>query len=410
MVYAFVLSDSRKAALIAAGLFAFHPLSIEIVPAVARNIDSLMTLLVLASIWMAGKGRGGWALFFGALALGAKETALAGLPMAVGWAWMHGHKDLAKRLALGLLGLAVAYLALRHQVLQGIGGYYETETLQVHRVRQAIRLGPWELIAPGWSPFLSRMPHALRFASAVTLLLSFVVLSLRLGDKAPLSLLGLGLIVLPLVLYAITGTYTRRLLYLPTAGLCFSAVALLRHRKSSFLLALWLLSLLPASPLIHRDQDWAANDAITQAMTLNLEADYAALEPGTRVWIVDRPVRLDADPVRRRLWSKGHSLNNSVAGYSLQAWADDRLGEGHIDFKTLSFTLPRGALPTPRVALRQDGVLVRHPKVKRTKNLQPKTWERQVKGEHMLLRPRMSLQGDRLLVSGAPRSVLVALP
>jgi len=228
-------------------------------------------------------------------------------------------------------------------------------------------------------------------------------------ERSSLSLLGLGLVLLPLALYAVTGTYTRRLLYLPTAGLCFSALALLSTRGGTWLLAAWVLSLLPASPLLHRDQDWAANDAITQAMTTGLEAEYAALDAGTRVWIVDRPVRLDGDPVRRRLWAKGRSLNNSVAGYSLQAWADDRLGKGHIAFETLSFSEPRISLPTPRVRRLEEGVLVQRPKLKRTKNLRPKKWRRKVDGEYMLLTPLQAVKGERLLVAGAPQSALVEL-
>jgi hypothetical protein len=412
MVYALVVSfDPQRStgrALLAGAVFAFHPLTVEIVPAVARSIDSLMTLLVMASLFFAGKGKGKWALFFAALALGAKETAIAVLPMIVGWAWLQGHKDLAKKLAMGLLALTFIYLGLRHQVLNGIGGYYESETLQVRRVRHALQTGPWELVAPGWSPLLSSIPRTFRFASGFALLLSMVWWVRR--NPSPLNCLGLGLIVLPLALYALTGTYTRRLLYLPTAGLALGAVSLAEGRRSRWLLILWLFSLLPASPLLHRDTDWAANDAITQAMTFDLESDYAALPKGTRVWIVDRPLRLDGDPVRRRLWFKGRSLNNGVAGYSIQAWADDVLGPGHIEFKTLGFTEPIEALPSPAVTLTQGAVVVQRPKVRRTKLLHAKKWKRSIEKNRMVLEPLKAVHGNAILVAGAPRSVLLVLP
>ena len=86
------------------------------------------------------------------------------------------------------------------------------------------------------------------------------------------------------------------------------------------------------------------------------------------------------------------------------------MGKGHIAFETLSFTEPRYSLPTPRVSLRDEGVLIQRSKVKRTKNLRPKRWSRKVNGEHMLLTPRQSVPGDRLLVAGAPHSALVGLP
>jgi hypothetical protein len=412
MVYAVVWSfeprRGSQGALLAAALFAFHPLTVEIVPAVARSIDSLMTLLVLASIWFAGKGRGRWALFFGILALGAKETAIAGLPMAVGWAWIQGHRSLAKKLALGLVAVTLVYLGLRHQVLNGVGGYYESETVQIRRVRHAIQAGPWELIAPGWSPLLSRIPKDLRFPSGLGLLLAFVWFSWR--ARSPLNWLSLGLVILPLGLYAVTGTYSRRLLYLPTVGLVLGAVTLLEGRRTRWLLLAWVFSLLPASPLLHRDRDWAASDAITQAMTEDLQAKYKALPAGTRVWIVDRPLRLDGDPVRKRLWSKGRSLNNGVAGYSLQAWADDVLGAGHLKFKTLSFTEPFFQLPTPQVGLTQGVVVVQRPTVRRTKLLHSKKWKREIEGARMLLNPTVDVSGDALLVAGAPESHLLVFP
>ena len=172
----------------------------------------------------------------------------------------------------------------------------------------------------------------------------------------------------------------------------------------------WLFSLLPASPLLHRDTDWAANDAITQAMTFDLEADYAALPRGTRVWIADRPLRLDGDPVRKRLWSKGRSLNNGVAGYSIQAWADDVLGPGHVEFKTLGFTEPFDFLPSPTVRLTNGFVVVQRPKVRRTKLLHAKKWKRSIEKNRMVLQPLIAVHGDAILVAGAPKSVLMVLP
>ena len=412
LVYAIVRPRSESGALLAAVIFGFHPLSLEVVPAVARSIDSLMCALFLLSLWSAGRGRWAWALFWGALSLGAKETALAALPMAVFWAWVCGHRQQAKALATGLVVLTLGYLAVRHQVLQGIGGYYETETLQIKRVRAAMRAAPWEMIAPGWSGFLGQMPTGLRLPSGILLLSGLVVFGAR-GWRAgdTLRVLGVGLVLLPLALYAVTGTYTRRLLYLPTAGLALTAIALLSSRSGRILLGIWLLSLVPASPLLQQDQGWRANDEVTSSMTWRLEEAFAELPPGSLVWLVDRPVRIDGFPERRRLWTRGKTLNNAVAGYSLQAWADDRLRPGQIRFRTLSFSEPWGELGSARVAVRNGTVVVeRSNRLRRTKLLKKSLWSREIDANTMTLEPAAELSGDYLLVAGTPESVLVRLP
>ena len=412
MIYWIVRERSESGAVLAAVIVAFPPLSLEVVPAVARSIDSLMCALFLLCLWCAGRGRWGWALFWGTLSLGAKETALSALPMAVFWAWVSGHRRQAKALAVGFVVVVLGYLAMRHQVLQGIGGYYETETLQAKRVRAAVRTAPWEMIAPGWSGFVGQMPSALRLPSGSLLLLGFLVFGLRgwrRGDTT--RVLGVGLVVLPLALYAVTGTYTRRLMYLPTAGLALSAVALLGSRTGRIVLGIWLTSLIPASPLLHQDQGWRANDDVTSSMTWKLEEAYAKLEPGTVVWLVDRPVRIDGIPERRRLWTRGKTLNNAVAGYSLQAWADDRLRPGHLRFRTLSFSEPRGQLSSANVEVREGEVRVERPnRLRRTKLLKKSVWNREVDGRIMTLEPAKELSGDYLLVAGTPESVLMRLP
>ena|GEM_PF-4686026 len=409
LVYALMLSHSRKAAVVAASLFAFHPLTIEVVPAVARSIDSLMTVLVLLCIWLAGRGWWRSALICGALALGAKETAIVGLPMAMTYAWLQGKQQVAKTLLWGFSGVVVVFFLLRGQVLEGIGGYYERETLHFGRLESALQAAPLELIAPGWSGFLSDMPGFSRMLIAGFLWLGCALWVWKKAREQPILLVGFGLIALSIGLFGVTGTYSRRLLYLPTAGLAFMAGAALSSRWGSAVLVLWFVSLLPASPLIHRDTSWQQNDALTDAMTWQLESTYAQLEPGTTIWMVDRPHRVDGSAVRQRLWTKGATLNNSVAGYSIQAWADDRFGEGWLRFETVSFSRPVGDFPTAKVGVDADGVVVERPWVRRYRNLKSKLWQRKLEKNQMRLVPDASLRGDYLLVVGTPRSTLVAL-
>ena len=409
LVYALALSQSRKAATVAAALFAFHPLTIEVVPAVARSIDSLMTALVLLCIWLAGRGRWRGALICGALALGAKEGAVVGLPLAIVYALFRDQTRTAKALFWGFSGVLVIFLLLRGEVLEGLGGYYESNLIHFGRLESALKVAPWELIAPGWSGVLGDMPSLLRFLSAGMIWIGCGIWVWKKARQQPLLLVGFGLIALSVGLFGVTGTYSRRLLYLPTAGLAFMTGAALSTRWGGAVLVLWFVSLLPASPLVHRDSSWQHNDALTDAMTWQLESTYVQLEPGTTIWMVDRPHRVDGSVYRQRLWTRGATLNNSVAGYSIQAWADDRFGEGTLRFETVSFSRPVGNFPTAKVRIDGESVVVTRPWVRRYRNLKAKVWQRTIENHEMHLVPDRSLRGDYLLVVGTPRSTLVGL-
>ena len=108
--------------LLAAGIFALHPLQVEVVPAVARNIDTLLGLFSLLALLAARRGHLVATLLACGLALGSKETAVVVLPVV--WLWWRGHRaDRAWPLAGGLSVLLVGYVVLRGQVLAGVGGY-----------------------------------------------------------------------------------------------------------------------------------------------------------------------------------------------------------------------------------------------------------------------------------------------
>ena len=71
----------------AGAVVALHPLGVEVVPAVARNIDSLLSVWVLTALLAARSGRF-WLTFAACVfAMCTKETAVALLPVIVGWWW-----------------------------------------------------------------------------------------------------------------------------------------------------------------------------------------------------------------------------------------------------------------------------------------------------------------------------------
>ncbi|WP_195155967.1 hypothetical protein [Halococcus agarilyticus] len=131
-------------------LFTVHPVTVEVVPVIARRQDVLLTVFVLGTVslfvrwhrrWRRHRAENrGWtlrpyrplvaALAGYALALGSKETALM-VPVLVGvWAVLHGSHDRARErlgnafAAVGpFAALTLLYIGIRVAVLGGLGGY-----------------------------------------------------------------------------------------------------------------------------------------------------------------------------------------------------------------------------------------------------------------------------------------------
>ncbi|MEY3213708.1 MAG: hypothetical protein RIT28_4189, partial [Pseudomonadota bacterium] len=367
------LGLSAATALLAGTIFALHPLGVEIVPAVARNIDVLVALFSLAAIGAAGQGRAALTALLGLCALCFKETALAAMPVALlALLWRSGRARAAWVAGAWAVGVPL-YLVARTAVLSGLGGYYEEErTFTLGRLGAAVRAAPWESLFPGFSLPLEPLGEPLRVLGAVALCgVLGVVAVRRWRDGAPAAALGLLLWGLPILLYGLTGTYSRRLLYLPSAGLALTVaegVALLAAPGARALGAVCLgfvLSLIPASPLVHEYTDWAENDAVTRSLTTAVAPELAALPPGSVVWVIDRCVWINSEPLRARTFHGKKTLNNCVATYSLQAWADDRFGPGHLSLRALTSTQPEGPLPTPEVSLTGGALVLRRAAMRR---------------------------------------------
>lgn len=411
-------------ALVAAAILALHPLGVEFVPAVARNIDLLFNVFGLLALLAVARGRVLLAALAGTLAILTKEVAVVILPALVGWAWALGRRRGALQLAAVWTVVVPLFLLGRMAVLGGWGGYRPAEKTfyldEPRWMKATLRAGPLEQLFPGWTQAIERwipVEHGLELS---LLLLAAAaagaVLAWRRGLRLPA--LGLSLVVLPLLLYGATAMYSRRLVYLCVIGTSLAMASLWAHRRLRPVLVLWLATLAPASPLLHPDDDWRRNDAITRAMTEGLAAELAALPPGAVVHVLDHPVRLNHDPRRTMLWRDGRSLNNTLASYSLRAWIDDALGRRDLQLRFLGFSVPFGWLDEPRVGVEGGAIRVERPPLERA--WAPRwvdgEWEIEEREGATLLRRigRAASDGaaaeEWLLVAGAPRSALVRVP
>jgi hypothetical protein len=407
------LGGSKVEAWTAAAIVALHPLGIEIVPAVARSIDTLLALFVLGALIAVVKKRPVAAGVLGLLALGSKELAITVLPLLVVLWWVLHRRDRIGWLVI-LLGVGTpAFLIQRARVLSGWGGYTPT-LFHFEETAMLFRSVSWEVLFPGWSPQIERAITSYRWqvlsgAALLGALPLAALLSWRRGDRRPA--LGVALFLLPILLLNATGLLSRRLYYVPMIGTALALAAWLRDPRLRFPAAAVVISLLPASPLFHVDDSWRQNDQVTQSITSAVEAELAALPAGTTVWLVDLCERINSDPVRARTFVKGgSSCNNCVTRRSVQAWGTERFGT-RVRFRLLTSVTPTGALPAPDVTAGADGVVLRRASMGRMARESASTeWEVINKGGRLQsLRPRPGLAEGRLLIAGGDRGVLLPL-
>jgi hypothetical protein len=268
----------------------------------------------------------------------------------------------------------------------------------------------WEILFPGWSQELGRtLPtYRLQMMTGAPLLAALPAAawwSWRRGDRRPA--VGVALLLLPMVLLAITSLLVRRLYYVPMIGTAVALAAWLRDPILRWPSALVVLSLLPASPLLHPDRSWADNDRVTRSITSAVEPELAALPDGSTVWLVDLCERMDSDPLRFRTFIQGGaSGNNCATRRSIQAWAVERFGY-RVRVRTLTSVVPRGPLPAPDLVAGADGVVIRRPPMQRAAHEAPE-WSAVTSGGRLVsLRPRADVGPGRILVAGGEKGVLL---
>jgi len=416
------LGGKRVEAWGVAAVTALHPLGLEVVPAVARNIDLLLPLFVIGSLVAVVHKRAVTAGVLGLLALGTKEPAISVLPLVLLLWWtLHGRssptRDVAEGRGLRVLGLIFglgvpAFLAVRTWVLHGVGGYQHHESLIVlGEVGKNLSTGAWESLFPGWSPELLKVfssPRRQVFSGLALLaaLVAAAVRSWRRGRRLP----GYGFLfwLLPMLLFAAVDFSKRRFFYLPEIGLTVALLFWLEDRVLRWPALGILLSMLPASPLFHRDRSWELTDQVTRSVTAAVARAAASLPEGTTIMLIDICVQIDSDPTRARtFWRDGRTLNLCTDYRSLQGWANDRFHR-KLRFRPLTTVIPRGPMPAPDLVPVPGGVLLRRETMSR--EVEPRFaegWAIEQAPGRLTLRPILEKQNVKLLVVGGDESVLL---
>lgn len=133
------LGAGRAEAALFVLLGGLHPVAGEVVPAVARNIDLLMSLLVGLSLLAVVRGRPLLASAAAIAALLSKEPALMAFPAVVGLWWLrHGRAGLGRLVGPWLVAVP-AFLLVRAEVLSGLGGYRPDDFVRLS--------GAWDVLA-----------------------------------------------------------------------------------------------------------------------------------------------------------------------------------------------------------------------------------------------------------------------
>lgn len=394
-----------RTALLAGTLAALHPLGVEIVPAVARNIDLLLTAFVLGSGVALLRRRWLLAAGLGLLALGCKETAISLMPFALWFAWRSAGRDGALRLGVPWLIGVPAFVAMRAHVLSGMGGY-DDQPIYPQGLETVLRTAVLEHAAPGWSAPFAELDWPAQLAMGTLATLPVLWGFWRLRRVGP-GLYGIALFAAPLLLYGMVGLYNRRLLYLPMMGWCVLLACWMVHdRIGRWLAALALLLILPHIPLLHPDGDWARNDRVTRSFEATRD-ELAALPAGTRIWVLDRCLRIHTDPVRQRWWGET-SQNNCVGSYSLQAWVD----EFHdLELSRMTLTQPTADLEAAHIEVHDGGFTVTRDPHRRSlyKVAREAGWEVDKGGDSWHFR-LPEHDGDHVVVLGGDHATLLPVP
>lgn len=396
-----------------------HPVVAEVVPAVARSIDLLMSLLLGLSLLAVVRGRPLLAGLAALAALASKEPAIMAFPVVAGL-WLHrrGPAGLPWLLGPWVPGLPL-FLLVRARVLDGVGGYRPEAFLRPSGFWDVLAGGGLDALATPWATPLGQALGSGGWARHTVGSLAWIALGLlallawrRLGEQA---VVGLALWGLPLGLLGLTHAYTRRLLYLPVLGIAMLLAGLLvrggRLGRGAVLGVLLLL--LPGTPLWRPYLDWGQGAEVSRESSVALEdelRELAGAAPGARLWLVDRPLRHNLDPRRAKFWRKGQTLNHGMGRYSLQAWLDERLGEDALVVQSLVAANPRVLLGEARAHLDADGGLVLPARgLSRLEGSDGReagwTFEALDDGG-MRLRPPAEAAGDGVLVFGRPGLVL----
>ena len=406
------LGGSPWEALAAGAMLGLHPLGLDVVPALDRSPDLLGTGLILGALLLGMRGRAIPAALVAVLALGTKETMLAGMPVLVALIYdRHGPRRALY--ALGLMaGCVGIYLSVRAQVLGGMGGY-ESAALRPSGLDPVLRGGALEMLAAGWAqplevifPGLVQQVILGSLASAGLLALAYVG-----RDEASVRI-GVLLALLPLVLLGLTSAFSRRTIYLPLTGIVlFMSAMIFRVPWGKGLGVALAILLLPGSPLVRPDRAWTLAASMDRSLTSSVLDQVAELPEGAEIWLVDRCVQVDLDPWLSGMWRHGRSTVYCIGGYSVEAYFEDQLGRP-VPVHKVSNLFPEKA-PAAALPRVEGGSILLERKVadrRISRSAKDAGWVVEEKGGVLRITPGGEVDMAWVLVAGVEDGTLVKAP
>jgi hypothetical protein len=306
---------SRGAALLGAGLLAFHPTMATSVPVIARRYDPLSAVFLFGSVALTCRGGGGWSriaavvLFGGSLL--AKESAFGALPLLplVLFAAWFVRGDRAYRrwgayvsALLPFAVVAAAAFVVRYAVLGALGGHRDVDIFSPNFEEYRVMLDRY-IFFLFW-PFRHLYPE--RTVGWAALIVAVVVALgglLRLVEARTRVLVGVGLAwaagfgLFFIVLRHINGPWY---LYYPLLGLGLAVGAaldgLLKSRRAGVLAAcggVYTLGSLVGSPLVRPYDQWHQAGAIMHQYLAGIAACSEGLPDGTAITLWNAPRLFD---------------------------------------------------------------------------------------------------------------------
>jgi hypothetical protein len=321
--------------LVAALLFALHPLQVEIVPVAARRADSLALLFTLFALLAAGR-RAWLCALCAALAVGSKESGTAVLPLllALGfaeagpvraWARLGAAARVAALPALAMAGVLLG----RTAVLGGIGGHPESSLLA--GAGRGLAIGPhyaFLLLMP--QPLVNdpTLARELVAAAAAALTIALALIGREPTSRRLLLVCGAWLIT-SLWLTGVSGAVASwyALAFLPAFSLLIGGLAqaaarcAAQQRRAAAALGASLTFLLLAqalryTPLVHAYPEWWLLSRRSQDFLARVQAAVQHAAPGDVRSVPGIPLGIAA-PLER----VGVRSALGLSEYSVEAWA-----------------------------------------------------------------------------------------
>lgn len=373
---------ARAGCVVAALVFAIHPLQLETVPVAARRADMLFTLfLVLAlRVQPLGEVASWWRLCLGALLVllsaASKDTGAVALPVVAAALWLlpasgdaaARSRRCARRAALPALAFGL-FFALRTSVLGGIGGHPGSSVFSgalqgvlsaPDFARSLLMPQPWSVHPPLDALLCALLAAALGVGLAAGWGRGGVGSELEEPRPAPARVAGFAAFWI-LCLLAITGVSGERAAwyavpFLPPYALILGlavdagAAALRGHRAGgraraaaavAGVAALVLLtSHLRFSPLFHSYPEWQELSRQERGFLDRFTTSVSAARPGTSVTVPGLPLGTGA-PLER----VGVRSALCLSDYSVEAYAELALPD--LPLRVLLRTTAQASPPTP---------------------------------------------------------------